>query len=199
MSPRDNPPNTDFRRFYERGDLPIRAVHVSAGIRVGWKVRLNSALLDYQFYLPVFFTGLREVEEPYQSLALYGTQDLLRERSDRILPVIPQLILPIKDALETRDPVVIRRILLVLQDLTRSTPMAGEALVPYYRQILPILNMFKDKNRNLGDQMDFGQRRQDCLGDLIQETLELLEIHGGPSAYINIRYIFPSYQSVVFA
>ena len=33
----------------------------------------------------------------------------------------------------------------VLQHLVISGEMVGEALVPYYRQILPILNIFKNK------------------------------------------------------
>lgn len=34
----------------------------------------------------------------------------------------------------------------VLQHLVVSGDMVGEALVPYYRQILPILNIFKNMN-----------------------------------------------------
>lgn len=34
----------------------------------------------------------------------------------------------------------------MLQHLVVSADMVGEALVPYYRQILPILNIFKSKN-----------------------------------------------------
>ena len=33
--------------------------------------------------------------------------------------------------------------------------MIGEALVPYYRQILPIFNIFKNKNDNFGDKIDY--------------------------------------------
>lgn len=36
---RDNPPNTEFRRFYERGDLPIQVEHRGVYNRIGWKVR----------------------------------------------------------------------------------------------------------------------------------------------------------------
>lgn len=35
----------------------------------------------------------------------------------------------------------------VLQHLVVSADMVGEALVPYYRQILPIMNIFKNMNR----------------------------------------------------
>ena len=57
--------------------------------------------------------------------------------------------------------------------------MIGEALVPYYRQILPIFNLYKNKGVNIGDAIDYGQRKRSNLGELIQETLELFEQTGG--------------------
>ncbi len=57
--------------------------------------------------------------------------------------------------------------------------MAGEALVPYYRQLLPIFNLYRNFNKNLGDKIDYAQRKKKNLGDLIQETLEFMEINGG--------------------
>jgi len=77
--------------------------------------------------------------------------------------------------------------------------MIGEALVPYYRQILPIFNIFKNKNLNLGDKIDYSQRKRMNLGDLIEETLEIFEIHGGEDAFINIKYMIPVYESCVLA
>ena len=68
---------------------------------------------------------------------------MLEHGGAKILPVIPQLIIPIKNALNTRDRGVICTTLKVLQHLVVSGQMVGEALVPYYRQILPILNLFK--------------------------------------------------------
>lgn len=35
------------------------------------------------------------------------------------------------------------------------------------------------------------------LGDLIVETLEMFEIHGGEDAFINIKYMIPTYESCV--
>ena len=46
-------------------------------------------------------------------------------------------------ALNTRDPDIISVMLKIIQKLVLSGEMIGEALVPYYRQILPILNIFK--------------------------------------------------------
>lgn len=75
--------------------------------------------------------------------------------------------------------------------------LIGQALVPYYRQILPVLNIFVGHNRNLGDKIDYAQRKNNVPGDLIQETLNLLEIHGGEDAFINIKYLIPTYESCV--
>ena len=61
-----------------------------------------------------------------------------------------------------------RFILQVLQHLVVSADMVGEALVPYYRQILPVLNIFKNKNKNTGDGIDYSQQKRMNVGDLIQ-------------------------------
>lgn len=53
--------------------------------------------LDYFRLLPLFFDGIREEEEPYQFLAFQGCLELLQHgREERILPVIPQIIVPLK-------------------------------------------------------------------------------------------------------
>jgi hypothetical protein len=36
---RPNPPNSEFRRFYERGDLPIQVEHGGTNNKIAWKVR----------------------------------------------------------------------------------------------------------------------------------------------------------------
>lgn len=81
--------------------------------------------------------------------------------------------------MNTRDPEIIQVTLQVIQKLCTCGEMIGEALVPYYRQILPIFNLFKNKNANLGDKIDYNQRKKMNIGDLITETLELLEKTGG--------------------
>ncbi|GAU89166.1 hypothetical protein RvY_01748 [Ramazzottius varieornatus] len=108
----------------------------------------------------------------------------------------------------------------VLQHLILCCDLCGEALVPYYRQLLPTFNIFKFKNgasflfhstavyslwfalqrvfilaANLGDGIEYSQQQRENLGDLINETLELLERHGGEDAFINIKYMIPTYES----
>ena len=195
---RPNPPNTEFRRFYERGDLPVQIEHGGCHNRIAWKVAIEK--LDFHHYLPIFFDGLREVEMPYAFLSEQGVYDMMQVGSSKIVPVIPQLVIPIKTALNTRDRSVIAKVLKVLQALVkcdREQNLVGQALVPYYRQILPVLNIFIRKNENLGDGIDYGQRKGANLGDNIMETLEAFETHGGQDAFINIKYFVPVYESVV--
>jgi len=189
--------NSEFRRFYDRGDLPIQIHHGAVGGKIAWKVDIEK--LDYHHYLPIFFDGLREKEDPYRFLSVQGTYDMLEKGGAKILPVVPQLIIPIKTALNTRDPEIIATMLKVLQSLVMSGEMIGEALVPYYRQILPVFNIFKGRNLNIGDQIDYSQRKRRNIGDLVSETLEIMEMHGGDDAFINIKYMIPTYESCVLA
>ena len=69
--------------------------------------------------------------------------------------------------------------------------------MPYYRQILPVMNLFKQSNVNIGDRIQYSQRKNLILGDLIQQTLEMFETHGGEDAFINIKYMIPTYESCV--
>lgn len=188
---------SDFRRYYDRGDLPIIVEHSGSGCKLKWTKDVDLTQLDYHHYLPIFFDGLREKQDPYRFLAVQGIFDLLENGQARVLPVIPQLIIPIKTALNTRDHDIISITLKVLQRLVTCSETIGEALVPYYRQILPIFNLFRDKNHNTGDKIDYSQRKQTNLGDLIQETLELFEQCGGEDAFINIKYMIPTYESCV--
>jgi len=184
---------SEFRKFYDRGDLPIQIFHGAVGGKIAWKVDVDK--LDYHHYLPIFFDGLREKEDPYRFLAVQGAYDMLDKGGPKILPVVPQLIIPMKTALNTRDPELMCTMMKVIQSLVLSSDMIGEALVPYYRQILPVFNIFKQRHLNLGDQMDYSQRKRLNQGELINETLEILELHGGEDAFINIKYMIPTYES----
>jgi hypothetical protein len=191
--PVKHPELTQFRRFYDRGDLPISRNYGEEQGKIHWKVPPD--LLDYHHYLPVFFDGLRETEDPYWFFAFYGTLDLINQGPTKILPVVPQLIIPLKKDLNTRDPEILCRLMAVIQALVKADPLVSEALVPYYRQILPVFQEFLLANLNLGDRIEYGQRKKLNLSDLISETLEEMERSGGPEAFINIKYLIPTYQS----
>ena len=191
---------SELRRFYSRGDLPIQIDHGAVNNRLAWKVEIKK--LDFHHYLPIFFDGLRETEMPFAIVAEQGVLDMLEAAPHKVLPVIPQLIIPLKLALNTREKPIIVKVLRILQTLVNcdvaiagGAGLIGQSLVPYYRQLLPVFNLFINDTASLGDKIDYGQRRNQNLGELIQSTLEQLEMHGGEDAFINIKYLIPQYQS----
>jgi hypothetical protein len=155
--------------------------------------------LDLKQYLPIFIDGLREKIDPYRFLAIMGSFDLIETTpTNQLIETIPQLIIPLRHALNTKDRDIVGLICKVLQKLVISHPECGLHLVPYYRQLLPSFNLMKNWNLNIGDKIDYGQKNACNIGDLIQETLELLEKTGGEDAFINIKYMIPTYESVIF-
>ncbi|ELU14217.1 hypothetical protein CAPTEDRAFT_169980 [Capitella teleta] len=193
---RKNVSPTKFRASYQRSDLPVAVDSNVSGVKLRWKVQIES--LDYNHYLPIFFDGLRETSEPFATIADQGVHDLLNHGEEKVAQVVPQLIIPIKSALETRNRKIMCRTLRAVQHLVLASSLAGEALVPYYRQILPVMNVFKNRNSNTGDAIDYSQQKGENLGDLIEDTLQILEQHGGEDAFINIKYMVPTYESVIF-
>ncbi|XP_054110948.1 parkin coregulated gene protein isoform X3 [Callithrix jacchus] len=172
---------TAFRKFYERGDFPVALEHDSKGNKIAWKVEIEK--LDYHHYLPLFFDGLCEMTFPYEFFARQGIHDMLEHGGNKILPVLPQLIIPIKNALNLRNRQVICVTLKVLQHLVVSAEMVGEALVPYYRQILPVLNIFKNMNGPIRPARELvrpnprpGNQKSSVLWELYGSNLGLHEI-----------------------
>merc|ERR1712070_1070220 len=160
---RCNPPNTDLRRFYERGDLPVQLDHRGVTNALMWKVDIDQ--LDYHHYLPIFMTGLREIEQPYGFIALQGCKDMINQSggdsTNKVLPVIPQLIIPIKEALNTRNKLIVLNI------------------------------MMSNHGKWGGDGIDYGQQNGENMKEKILATLELMEEKGGEDAFINIKYLIP--------
>ena len=73
--------------------MPIAIEHGPQN-KIYWKVNVEQ--LDYHHYLPIFFEGIREKHDPYRFLSVQGVFDMLEKGGPKVLPVIPQLIIPIK-------------------------------------------------------------------------------------------------------
>jgi len=118
-SPASTPANaTEFRRRYDSGELPVHLIQKPDGspARLIWTVDIHD--VNLQKYLPVFVDGLREKEDPYRFVAVEGATSLLDCcGGHQVLPVVPQLILPMKVALSSRDPQVVMTVMKVLQHL----------------------------------------------------------------------------------
>lgn len=187
-------PQSLFPRAYRRNELPIMIESRAGGNTLRWTQDI--AELDFSKLFPLFLEGLTEKTHPYSFLAREGAFQLLhfgRSHPDKLVECLPRVIPAVRQALDTHENQFIRDALTILQELTRA-PGVGPLLVPYYRQLLPVLNMFKSKRRNLGDDMDFQQHKAKDVGEMILETLELLERTGGPDAFVNIKYMVPTYE-----
>ena len=68
-------PNTNFRRVYDVGDLPVSLNQTGQGGKLLWKIK--PAQINYNHFLPLFFEGLREKQDPYRFIAVQGVYDLL--------------------------------------------------------------------------------------------------------------------------
>jgi hypothetical protein len=184
---------------YARNELPIMIEGGKGGGKTGlrWTALLED--LDFSKYFPLFVDGMREKAFPFSFLAREGAFQLAafaQQHPHKLADCLHRVIPALRTNLETRDVGALRDALLLLQQLAQTAGV-GPLLVPYYRQLLPILNLFKNKRRNLGDEMDFRQQRAQDLGEVIIETLELLERTGGEDAYINIKYMVPTYESAL--
>ncbi|RLN49240.1 hypothetical protein BBJ29_003884 [Phytophthora kernoviae] len=166
-----------------------------AGLR--WTTSMDD--LDFSKYFPLFVDGMREKFYPFSFLAHEGAFQLAgfaQRHPSKLTDCLHRAISALRTNLETRDISAVRGALLLLQQLTQVAGV-GPLLVPYYRQLLPVLNVFKSKRRNIGDAMDFQQQRAQDLGEVVLETLELLERTGGADAFINIKYMVPTYESAL--
>lgn len=188
---------TLFRNMYDRGSIPIRVQHGGSLNRIEWVIEPSK--VDLKFLLPLFVDGFKEKMDPYRFIAIMGSMELLEQNTkERVIETVPLLILPMKTALNTRDVDIIILVCKFLEKLLTAHAEIGKYLVPYYRQILPIFNIFKTSNVNIGHKIEYNQRKALNVGDLIEETLNLLEVTGGEDAFINIKYMIPTYESYVY-
>lgn len=181
---------------YERGELPCTIEHGLTGHYLSWAAPLDN--LDYDYYLPIFFDGLQCKENPARFLARQGIEDLLyssRGYPDRIISCIKNLVRPIRNALSKFDTDILLGVLKAIQLLVTSNEGIGATLMPYSKQFLAPIASFLDMNKNLGDGIDYGQRKDDDVGENVRRTLELMEEKGGPGAFEAIKFSIPLYQS----
>lgn len=197
IRPRTLGVKTVFRDHFDRGVIPAKVLHGGSINKIQWTV--DPTQLDLKATFPVFVDGLREKIDPYRFLAILGSFDIIEKASsEKLLETIPLIIQPLKMALNTRDLDIIAVSLKFILKLLTVHPEIGKYLVPYYRQLLPVFNIMKGVNRNQHDRMEFNQRKGLNIGDLITETLHLLETTGGDDAFINIKYMVPTYESCIY-
>jgi hypothetical protein len=143
-----------------------------------------------------------------QSFCLFffklGILDLVERASHKINgETLSKMIVPLKRALYTNNPIVISRVLLVLQKLAHGNDGAiGIILVPYFNQLLPRINIIRERYQGKSSRNqrqcyiidDYEKNIETNLVRLIDETLVVLEQCGGQDAFINIKFSIPTYE-----
>ena len=60
--------------------------------------------------------------------------------------------------------------------------------------------MYLSRKRNLDGEMDYGQRFEDHrnIAVMVEDLINQLERAGGADAFLNIKYMVPTYESCIF-
>ena len=75
FAPSRRKPASDFRKAFNRGDIPALIEESRSGRRLIWVSDMES--LNYEYFVPLFFSGLQEKSDPYRFVAYEGTFELL--------------------------------------------------------------------------------------------------------------------------
>jgi len=185
---------TEFKRQYDRGDLPLYIALSKTKRRIAWKVHYGD--VNFVKFLPIFFEGIQEKRDPLNFLAKNGTLELL-EYIDlpTLIESLPEVMRNIYASFDSNDKEIICDTIKCVQKLVLTHPGVGPELVPYYRYLLPGMRLFVSRNKNLGDKFEYGQHKRTNIGDLIDETLHILELHGGSASLYHIKRFVPQYTS----
>jgi len=189
-------PSSMFPQRYQRGELPCSIEHGVKGWYLSWVCPLEA--LDYDYYLPIFFDGLQCKGNPIEFLAVQGVEDLLyaaRGNAEKVIPCIYGIVRPLRNALSKFDTEVLLNTLKAIQQLMQCAKEIGAALMPYSKQFLAPMAAFLDMNKNLGDGIDYAQRKNNDVGEQIRKTLELMEEFGGEGSLKAIKFSIPLYES----
>eukprot|EP00834_Sanchytrium_tribonematis_P003553 NODE_140_length_16098_cov_0.678605.p12 type:complete len:174 gc:universal NODE_140_length_16098_cov_0.678605:12212-12733(+) len=162
-----------FLKFYERGDIPII---LKPRNEIEWKKEVGQ--LDLQLLLPLFCEGLEIKKSPLCGVVEKGLYFLI-QNGENISEVIPSLIVPLRRALNNKDPKVFLKTFCILRKLVKA-PGCGTAIVPFLRQFLPCLSRYYNSN----------YRSQ------VETTLNCFVENGGIEAFQNIKYIIPTFEYI---
>eukprot|EP00656_Telonema_subtile_P048489 TRINITY_DN5788_c0_g1_i7.p1 TRINITY_DN5788_c0_g1~~TRINITY_DN5788_c0_g1_i7.p1 ORF type:complete len:290 (-),score=59.21 TRINITY_DN5788_c0_g1_i7:183-1052(-) len=193
--------NTVMRQFYDRGDLPVcvnrASIHPGGG-SVVWEV--EPSLLDYDTYLPIFFGGLIELEEPYALFAQCGIADMLKPEEDAcVAAAVPLLIPEIRNGLAEEDPRVCAATISSLHRLLAVGRATRKALLGFVRKLLPCLRRVLLRQSWCGYEdggLDAEHRSAPDMAGLVEDTLQLLHRYGGKEVYKLIKTVCPTFSGM---
>lgn len=170
---------TNFGCVYSAGGIPCRIEHGGVGMKLVWSIPPEA--LDYDPILITCFEGLLETVYPYSFVGKECIRELLSAKgaSEKVVPILSKLIIPLKEALRCDDPEVYCEAMNVLEMLSN---LVGENLDKYLHFFLQNINK---RSFNL----QFKER--------VFDLLRVLEQNGGPNVAKEIKKKIPTYTSLI--
>jgi len=137
--------------------------------------------LDYDPLLVNCFEGLLETEHPYSFVANQALKELLEApgASEKVIPIIAKLIMPLRMALLQGDEGIWTRGLNALKMLAEAT---GHHMNQHLHVLLAQLNKKLTLNKR--------------VRETVMNVIQVLEERGGKEAYEIIRSKIPTYTSI---
>ena len=137
--------------------------------------------MDYDPLLVNCFEGLLETEHPYSFVANQALKELMEApgASEKTIPIIPKLIMPLRMALLQNDEAMWTRGLNALKLLSETT---GHHLNQHLHILLAQLNKKLTLNKRVRES--------------VMTVLQVMEERGGKEAFEVIRSKIPTYTSI---
>lgn len=132
--------SSPFLRAFTSGRIPCRLVHGSVKNRLAWNTSIDE--LHYDPVLVLLAEGLRETAHPLPFISRQGFRELMANINARpkVLPLLSQLINPIKIALASNNDEVFEG---ALDALIQLSTVVGNELDKYLKTFLSIVRQTK--------------------------------------------------------
>ncbi|CAF3580165.1 unnamed protein product [Rotaria sordida] len=161
--------NSPFLNAFTSGRIPCRLVHGSVRNRLAWNTSIDD--LNYDPVLVLLAEGLRETAHPLPFISRQGFTELMSNINARqkVIPILPKLINPIKLALSSNDDEVFEG---ALNALIQLSTVVGNELDKYLKTYLSILAK-RMSNRKYRDS--------------VTNALNIFEENGEKSDYLELK------------
>ncbi|CAF1236768.1 unnamed protein product [Adineta steineri] len=173
-----SPNKSPFLNAFSSGRIPCRLVHGSVKNRLAWNTSIDD--LNYDPVVVLLAEGLRETAHPLPFISRQGFTELMSNvnAAPKVIPLLPNLINPIKLALSSNNDEIFEGALTALTQL--STVVKSE-LDKYLKTYLSILakHMSNRKHR-----------------DMVNNALNVFEENGDKDILIIIKSKIPTYCSI---
>ena len=129
--------NSPFFNAFTSGRIPCRLVHGSVRNRLAWNTSVDD--LNYDPILILLAEGLRETAHHLPFISRQGFTELMSNTNARpkVLPLLPQIINPIKVAMNSNNDEVFEA---ALNALTQLSTVVGSELNKHLNTYLSIVS-----------------------------------------------------------